>query len=38
MERIVETGKQHEPTAAAVNHSRSAAPAAASLPPELQLQ
>jgi len=38
MERIAETGKQHEPSAAAIGHSRSAAPSAASLPPALQLQ
>ena len=38
IERIAEIGKQHEPSAAAVSHSRNAAPSVASLPPALQLQ
>jgi outer membrane protein OmpA-like peptidoglycan-associated protein len=38
VERIAETVKQHEPSAAAIGHVRAAAPAAASLPPVLQLQ
>jgi hypothetical protein len=38
MERIAEIGKQHEPSAAAIGHSRNAAPSSASLSPALQLQ
>jgi hypothetical protein len=38
IERIAEIGKQHEPSAAAVGHSRNTAPSSASLPPALQLQ
>ena len=38
MERVAETGKQHEPSHASSGHGRDASPSASSLPPALQLQ
>ena len=38
MERVADTAKQHEPSPAIAGHGRAASPAAASLPPALELQ